>query len=151
MELKATLDKPYTEQQRIDFIINENRKNGYEIRETEEQLQAWGYTEEEEADIRENLFKEDFFFIQNFGWYRKHPKGYQSAVESMNVLLNIANLSDGIQAGLIIFYETPDFSDPEQCTEEWLVEHQIIQPAMTKSEFMALYVAFMTAWNTKEH
>ena len=69
----------------------------------------------------------------------------------MNVLFNIANVSDGIQAGLIIFYQAPDFSKPEECTEEWLIEHQIIQGAMTKAEFMALYVAFMTAWNTEEH
>lgn len=105
----------------------------------------------EETAKREADFKSKFFEIQNFGWYRKQPKGYQSAVESMNVLFNIANVSDGIQAGLIIFYQQPDFTKPEECTEEWLIEHQIIQPAMTKAEFMQLYVAFMTAWNTEEH
>lgn len=107
--------------------------------------------EQEQADIREANFKSKFFNIEGFGWYRKQPKGYQSAVESMNVLFNIANVSNGIQAGLIIFYQQPDFTKPEECTEEWLVEHQIIQPTMTKAEFMALYVAFMTAWNTEEH
>ena len=107
--------------------------------------------EQEQADLREADFKSKFFNIEGFGWYRKQPKGYQSAVESMNVLFNIANVSDGIQAGLIIFYQEPDFTKPEECTEEWLVEHQIIQDAMTKAEFMALYVAFMTAWNTEEH
>ena len=107
--------------------------------------------EEEEAAKREADFKSKFFLIEGFGWYRKQPKGYQSAVESMNVLFNVANVSDGIQAGLIIFYQEPDFTKPEECTEEWLVEHQIIQPAMTKQAFMSLYVAFMTAWNTEEH
>lgn len=107
--------------------------------------------EEIKTEEREEGFKAKFFYIENFGWYRKQPKGYQSAVESMNVLFNIANVSDGIQAGLIIFYQTPDFTKPEECTEEWLVEHQIILPAMTKAEFMALYVAFMTAWNNEEH
>ena len=107
--------------------------------------------QQEQADKREADFKSKFFNIEGFGWYRKQPKGYQSAVESMNVLFNIANVSDGIQAGLIIFYQQPDFTKPEECTEEWLVEHQIIQPAMTKQAFMALYVAFMTAWNTEEH
>jgi hypothetical protein len=103
------------------------------------------------AEEREEGFKAKFFYIEDFGWYRKQPKGYQSAVESMNVLLNIANLTDGIQAGLIIFYQQPDYTKPEECTEEWLVQHQIILPAMSKAEFMALYVAFMTAWNTEEH
>lgn len=107
--------------------------------------------EQEETNKRKADFESKFFDIEGFGWYRKQPKGYQSAVESMNVLFNIANVSDGIQAGLIIFYQQPDFTKPEECTEEWLIEHQIIQPAMTKQAFMALYVAFMTAWNTEEH
>ena len=47
MEIKATLNKPYTEEQRLDFIVAQNHQNGYEIRETETELQAWGYTEEE--------------------------------------------------------------------------------------------------------
>ena len=107
--------------------------------------------EEEQAEIRKENFEKEFFKVENFGWYRKQPKGYQSAVESMNVLFNIANVSQGIQAGLIIFYQEPDFTKPEECTEEWLVEHQIIMPAMTLQEFMQLYIAFMTAWNTEEH
>ena len=47
MEIKATLNKPYIEQQRIDFIVTNNHKLGYEIRETSTELQAWGYTSEE--------------------------------------------------------------------------------------------------------
>ena len=151
MEIKAVLQKPYTEEQRLDFIVDQNHRKGYEIRETELNLEAWGNTEEDLETQREADFKSKFFNIEGFGWYRKQPKGYQSAVESMNVLFNIANVSDGIQAGLIIFYQEPDFTKPEECTEEWLVEHQIIQGAMTKAEFMDLYVAFMTAWNTEEH
>ena len=49
MEIKATLNKPYTEEQRINFIIEQNRKLNYEIRETDTALEAWGYTEEEIA------------------------------------------------------------------------------------------------------
>lgn len=107
--------------------------------------------EEEQANIRKALFLQDFFKVEGYGYYRKQPKGYQSAVESMNVLFNIANVTQGVQAGLIIFYQEPDFTKPEECTEEWLVAHQIVQPAMTLQEFMALYVAFMTAWNNQEH
>lgn len=47
MEIKAILEKPYTFEQKRDFIFVQNRQNGYEIRETEISLQAWGYTEEE--------------------------------------------------------------------------------------------------------
>lgn len=47
MEIKAELIKPYTEKERIDFIVEQNHKNNYEIKETETSLEAWGYTEEE--------------------------------------------------------------------------------------------------------
>lgn len=151
MEIKASLAKPYTNTQRMDFIVEQNHRNGYMIKETDSALEAWGYTEEELAKQRKATFLESFFKVGNFGYYRRQPKGYQSAVESMNVLFNIANVTQGLQAGLIIFYEEPDFTKPEECTEEWLVEHQIVMPAMTLQEFLALYVEFMTAWNTEEH
>ena len=58
MEIKAELKQPYTDKQRIDFIVEQNHKNGYEIRETETTLEAWGYTEEEKQEQeRERLDK----------------------------------------------------------------------------------------------
>lgn len=172
------LKKPYTDEERLNFIVRYNHQDGLRIEETElylfalEENEIMGKKEvegelidypiidpnweQEQADLRETNFKSKFFYIKNFGWYRRQPKGYQSAVESMNVLYNIANIEvegepQGIQAGLIIFYQAPDFTKPEECTEEWLVAHQIILPAMTRDQFMLLYVAFMTAWNTEEH
>lgn len=47
MEIKSTLEKPYTDEERLSFIVQQNHRNGYEIRETETALEAWGYTEEE--------------------------------------------------------------------------------------------------------
>lgn len=71
MEIKAELNKPYTEEQRINFIVEQNHRQGYEIRETEEALEAWGYTEEEKREQEEeaereriaslNLTKADFW------------------------------------------------------------------------------------------
>lgn len=52
MEIKAQLEKPYTEEQRIQFIVNFNHKLGYAIEETETSLEAWGYTEEEKQEQR---------------------------------------------------------------------------------------------------
>lgn len=49
MEIKSTLKKPYTEEQRLEFIVEQNHKLGYEIQENESELQAWGFTEEEIA------------------------------------------------------------------------------------------------------
>lgn len=59
MEIKATLNKPYEEKDRLDFIVEQNHNFGYEIKETETALEAWGFTEEEkqtqekEAHIKE--------------------------------------------------------------------------------------------------
>lgn len=51
MEIKAELLKPYTEQEEMDFLLdNQNYPKNYDIRETEEALQAWGYTDEEIAE-----------------------------------------------------------------------------------------------------
>lgn len=67
MEIKATLNKPFTVNQKMDFIVQQNHANGYEIRETEKALEAWGYTEEEkQQQERErinqlNLTKADFW------------------------------------------------------------------------------------------
>ena len=71
MEIKAQLNKPYTEEERINFIVEYNHQQGYTIEETEEALEAWGYTEEEKQEQEEeaereriaslNLTKADFW------------------------------------------------------------------------------------------
>ena len=40
MEIKDTLNKPYTEEQRVDFIVRNNHNLRYEIQETEDALLA---------------------------------------------------------------------------------------------------------------
>lgn len=50
MEIKNKLEKPYTDKQRMDFIVVNNHQLGYEIRETSEALEAWGYTQEEQEE-----------------------------------------------------------------------------------------------------
>lgn len=50
MEIKATLEKPFADKEKMDFIVTNNHKNGYQIKETDTALEAWGYTEEEKAE-----------------------------------------------------------------------------------------------------
>ena len=52
MELKSTLQKPYTDIERADFIVENNHQKGYEIRETEIELQAWGADENDLLVLR---------------------------------------------------------------------------------------------------
>ena len=49
MEIKAQLNKPYSDRQRADFIVENNHNKGYDIKETETALEAWGLTAEEQA------------------------------------------------------------------------------------------------------
>ena len=59
MELKATLNSPYTDVQKCDFIVEQNHKNGYEIRYTEQALEAWGFTAEEIAEQAKQEHKQE--------------------------------------------------------------------------------------------
>lgn len=109
---------------------------------------------EETPAERKAFFLEKFFKV-NLGeqevYYRKKPKGYQSAVESINTAQIICSKLNGLPENTLIFYQEPNFKKAEQCTEEWLVEHQIVLPAMTSAQFDELYISFIQAWNAQEH
>lgn len=49
MEIKDTLNKPYNDEERMLFIVRNNHQQGFEIRETDAALEAWGKTEEEKS------------------------------------------------------------------------------------------------------
>jgi len=49
MEIKETLQKPFSKDQKFDFVCMSNANN-YKVKETETQLEAWGYTAEEQAE-----------------------------------------------------------------------------------------------------
>ena len=82
MEIKATLEKPYTENQKLNFIVQYNHNLGYEIEETDEELQAWGYTEEEETALRQANFEANFL-ATSLGNYRLVPQGYANAQNNL--------------------------------------------------------------------
>lgn len=59
MELKATLNSPYTDVQKCDFIVEQNHKNGYEIRYTEQAIEAWGLTAEEKQEQQKEIQRQE--------------------------------------------------------------------------------------------
>lgn len=67
MEIKAILEKPYTFEEKRDFILIQDRQNNYIIEETKTALEAWGYTEEETKEQEQeriamlNLTRGDVF------------------------------------------------------------------------------------------
>lgn len=107
--------------------------------------------EEEKAEIRKQEFKTQFFEIPNVGYFRKQPKGYGSAVESLNTAFNMVTVMGMLPADTLTFYPQPDFTDEEQCTEEWLVANSFKNEQMTTEEFGKFYASFLTAWNNQEH
>lgn len=110
-------------------------------------------SEEEKAKEREEVFKNEFFEIQGYNFYRKKPKGYTSALESLTVAYNMitSGIIQELPAGTFIFYPEPDYTKPEQCTEEWLIEHHILSDAMTAQQFLPFYTQFVVAWNEEMH
>lgn len=131
---------------------------GLEILETEREIielnNEFVFADEVEielAEARKEEFLKQFFKIDGYGYFRKQPKGYGSAVESLNTAFNIVSVLGNLPANTLTFYTEPDFTVAEQCTEEWLVENSIKNEVMTPSEFGTFYAQFMMAWNTQEH
>ena len=165
------LKHPYTEEERANFIVEYNHNQGLLIEETDEAIYALEANEimvdgkpevnpnyeEEQAKARQKEFENKFFEIPAIdgifqgGYYRKVPKGYQSAVESINTAFNAVAVLGLLPQDYLIFYTKPDFADETQCTEEWLVANQFKNETMTAQEFGQFYVAFMTGWNSQEH
>ena len=106
---------------------------------------------EEIETERKKAFKSQFFEIKDFGWYRKQPKGYGSAIESLNTAFNIVSITGILPADTLTFYTEPNFAKEEQCTEEWLVFNSYKNERMTAVEFGEFYAKFVTAWNNEEH
>lgn len=155
-EIKAHLVKPYTEKERIDFIVENNHNKGYTIEELENgSLQAFEMvkTDEEKTNAR----KQEFYtqFIQtSLGNYRLQPKGYANAQQAMDVTNTMATALDGLTeqlTSLVIFYETPDFTKEEECTEEWLVAHQIKPNVMTLAEWQKFYLEFCQLYAMQQY
>lgn len=59
MEIKAQLTKPYTEDERLAFIIEQNHEKNYLIEESENALFALGYTQEEIAKQEKEIRLEE--------------------------------------------------------------------------------------------
>lgn len=137
---------------------------GLEIQEVEEgyviydfELMTVEEMKKKQAQARKTTFENQFFQIPSIenvfvgGWYRKKPKGYASAVESLNTCFNAVLALNKLPADTLIFYTQPDYSKADECTEEWLIAHQFKNEEMTKEQFMQFYSVFMTAWNATEH
>lgn len=98
MEIKATLQKPYTEEQKVDFIINQNHRNGYEIRETEVALEAWGADDSEkleqakQAKYSENETIRDAFLVEGVEY--KEILWDSDLEQKLNISVQVSTMGD---------------------------------------------------------
>lgn len=107
--------------------------------------------EQEQIAQRQTNF-ENSFLSTSKGNYRLFPKGYANAQQSIDTINNIVTASGGLTeqiANMIIFYDTPDFTKAEQCTDEWLVAHQHHPEPMTTEEWLEFYIEFTTLYVQK--
>ena len=148
--------KFYTEKQldamvyNIDETVETDKEYIYDV-ELEEYILKNSDWAQSQAAKREKDFKEQFFEIEGYGWFRKIPKGYSSAVEAMSAAFNMVSIVGYLPANTLTFYTEPDFTDEIQCTEEWLVENTYKNDELTTTAFGQLYAKFLEGWNKLEH
>ena len=109
--------------------------------------------EEEQAEKRKQTFY-THFIKTSLGNYRLEPKGYANAQQSIDTINNMVNALGSLTnqiSEMILFYETPDFTDETQCTEEWLIANQYKAPVMTKEEWTKFYIEFSTLYAQKQY
>lgn len=143
MEVKAILNKPYTENQRLNFIVENNYNLSYEIRETETALEAWGLSEEDKENKREADFNKAFF-LTSLGYIRRSvTMSDGSHKDFLSDLLPV--ISMGVQGGQtvnILTYDKPPFDkDVENWTE---YQHQVVvTPQFIQECFLQLSNDFL--------
>lgn len=116
MEIKATLNKPYEEKDRLDFIVEQNHQNGYEIKETETALESLGYTEEEKQEQAKEARKAEL-------------------IAELNALdLKCIRALRAIQAGTGTEDDTTRLAALEAQAEEIRKELQLLNPVTVEAE-----------------
>lgn len=108
---------------------------------------------QEQAEEREKAFKNDFIETA-WGWYRKQPKGYSNAPQSIDIIFNMVNAMGGFTEQiktLMIFYKQPDFTDPKQCSNDWLIANQYHHAVCSVAEFLQFYIDFQTRWAQEQY
>lgn len=111
MEIKSELKQPYSNNDRMNFIVKYNHSLSYEIRETDTAIEAWGKSDEDYIKEREERFNKDFFNT-SLGYVRR--KVSMATGETKDFLSDLLpTISMGIQMGnpvQIITYDKPDFT-----------------------------------------
>ena len=108
----------------------------------------------EEQKLKRQTDFEKQFLLTSKGYYRLQPEGFANAQQSIDTINNTVDKLGFLPkkyADEVIFYATPDFSKAEECTEEWLVKHQIHLEPMSKEEWDEFYLEFVWLYGKKNY
>lgn len=94
MEIKGKLNKPYTEEQRINFVLQ--YQYGYELKETKKALEAWGKTDAELLEQAKQA-KYDEALDKAYEYQENGTVEYKNCVFEMSKA-NRDNLRDTVEA-----------------------------------------------------
>lgn len=96
MKFITKINKPYTDIQRADFIVENNHLKGYEIKETETALEAWGM---DEKDLLEQAKREkkDEALSKAYDFEENGTVEHKNCIFEMS-LKNRDNLRDTVEA-----------------------------------------------------
>lgn len=128
MEIKATLKKPYTDEARIEFIVENNHNNGWEIKETDTELQALGYSD---IEVLRNSKLAELLALKNSKLleFSYADKVFQIDTESK---LNISGKVSEIMLKTQLSQEIDNIN--------WIAKDNTIK-AFSKDEFLAFATA----------
>ena len=142
----------------VNIEVEENLYNDYVsdpskyIYDNGEIVENPNYEELKAQERKDEFYKQ--FIRTSLGNYRLEPKGYANAQQAMDVTNTMATALGGLTeqlVPLVIFYETPDFTKAEECTEEWLVAHQKNPSVMTLEEWQKFYFEFCQAYAMQQY
>ena len=120
MEIKAILNKPYDEIDKLDFIVTNNHQLGYEIKETETALEAWGYTDEENL-LKIKTSKTEEALNKAYDYEQNGTVEYKNCVFEMS-LSNRQNLKDTVEALTALSETSTMWNDKDDNLVELTIE-----------------------------
>lgn len=119
MEIKAVLQNPYTEEERINFIIKYNHQYSFLIKETENEIQALACTDAELKEQEEESFQKEFF--QTSLGYVRRKVSILGTGEEKNFLSDILPLLE-VGVPIITYNEDKTQNRNILVTEDFLQE-----------------------------
>ena len=125
MEIKAELSKPYTENERLSFIVEQNHRLGYKIEEQADKIVALGKTQEEIAEEQEDKINhlictalDLITFIKSLGLTDEAILAYLQANPSLQLQLT---LCQNVFCGVVRQLCPLKISDTVTLTDEMVV------------------------------